>query len=203
MMSTNPLHSRSDEGDALLAPDVFVFDLDQTLVDSTCALALRKVRAWSQVYPLIPRFRLYSGIQQLLELISGFPIAVVTNSPRPYAERVLAHFRINVDAIVCYHDTKLHKPNPEPISLAIDRLRTSDKWKSMGERLARDAIGSRKPCIWGIGDHPHDIRAAKAASIVPIGAAWGSDDAASLQAEHPATIFKVVEEMYRQIDAGL
>lgn len=201
-MASNPHHSRSDEWDALLAPDVFVFDLDQTLVDSTCALALRKARAWSQVYPLIPRFRLYSGIQQLLELIGGFPIAVVTNSPQTYAERVLGHFGIKVDALVCYHDTKLHKPDPAPISLAIDRLRTSDKWTSMSKRLALDATG-RKPWIWGIGDHPHDLRAAKAAGIVPIGAAWGSDDAAALQAEQPAAVFKAAEDMCFQIEAGL
>lgn len=56
---------------------------------------------------------------------------------------------------------------------------------------------------WSVGDHPHDLRAAKAAGIVPIGAAWGSDDAVALQAEQPVAIFKAAEDMCFQIEAGL
>jgi phosphoglycolate phosphatase-like HAD superfamily hydrolase len=193
--------SQGDQREAIPSPDAFVFDLDQTLVDSTSAAALRKARNWSSVYQAIPSFRLYSGVSQLLRLIGSCPIAVVTSSPRTYAERVLDHFQIEADVLVCYHDTKLHKPDPAPIQLAIERLGMSDKWRSMADHIASKGSG-RRPRIWGVGDHPHDIRAAKAANIVSVGAAWGCEDLSALQAAGPAIIFMDAEGMCIQISAS-
>lgn len=181
----------SQETDALLSPDAFVLDLDQTLVDSTIALSLRKARRWDDVYRMIPQFRLYSGIIDLLDTLKPFPVAVVTSSPRPYAERVLARFAIVPDALVCYHDTKLKKPNPEPILFAVDRLRTTAKWS--------DAIRH----IWGIGDHPNDIECARRAGIVPIGAEWGADDVVALRSAEPLASFIAPEDLLAHISAGL
>lgn len=150
-------------------PFAVIFDLDQTLVDSTAALALRRQRRWPQVYGLIPQFSLYENISDVLALVEELRLrtAIVTASPSSYATRVLDHFGIRCDVKVCYHDTSLHKPNPAPISLALERL----------ELNARQVIS--------VGDDAKDIVASKRASVLSVAAAWGSDSIESLRDASP------------------
>lgn len=173
--------------DLLLSPNAFVLDLDQTLVDSTKALSQRKLRQWEQVYRLIPQFRLYPGVRELLDTLKSFPVAIVTSSPRPYAERVLGHFCIVPDVLVCFHDTRNRKPYPDPVELALARLTQTSKWSG------------RITCIWGVGDHPNDIESARSAGIVPIGAEWGSDDISQLRAARPHVSFVAPEDLLAHI----
>lgn len=150
-------------------PSAVIFDLDQTLVDSTAALSLRSRRRWQQVYGLIPEFTLYDGIAELLETVQrqSLRVAIVTAAPTPYTTRVLRHFDIRSDVRVCYHDTQQHKPHPAPISLALERLGLN----------ASQAIS--------VGDHAKDIVASKRASVYSVAAAWGSDSIDSLRDASP------------------
>lgn len=152
-------------------PSAVIFDLDQTLVDSTAALSLRSRRRWQQVYGLIPEFTLYDRIAELLETVQrqSLRVAIVTAAPTPYTTRVLRHFDIRSDVRVCYHDTQQHKPHPAPISLALERLGLD----------ASQAIS--------VGDHAKDIVASRAASVFAVAAAWGSDspdDLRNADADH-------------------
>lgn len=114
-----------------------IFDLDMTLVDSSLADQLRQKRAWQQVYDLIPEFTLFDGIQDVIKNMDDhhLPYGIVTASPRTYCERVVKHFSFNPQFCVCYHDTQRHKPYPDPINYAVNKLNTADEHiLSLGDR---------------------------------------------------------------------
>ena len=72
------------------------------------------------------------------------------------------------DVIVCGDDTTHHKPDPEPILLALQRL------------------GARATDTAYVGDSPFDIAAARAAGVYAVAVGWGgmhSDE--RLRAEEP------------------
>jgi HAD superfamily hydrolase (TIGR01549 family) len=180
------LPSRGNLGD-LQRPHAFVFDLDQTLVDSSSAAHARKHRDWDSVYSLIPTFRVYPGVDRLFATVGERPMSIVTSAPYAYADRVLGHFGLRVDALVCYHDTRLHKPAPEPLFLAIERLRSTPRWSAACS------------IVWAIGDHANDIVAAKAAGLVSVGAAWGCQDKSGLLESRPDVIFSSAAELAASI----
>ena len=61
-----------------------IFDLDQTLVDSTISEQHRRMRNWHVVYSLIPRYKMYDGISEVFTHISknGLRTCIVTTSQR-------------------------------------------------------------------------------------------------------------------------
>lgn len=97
---------------------------------------------------LIPR-------ELLAELRGRLPLGIVTGRPRSDAERFLDERGIRdlFDAVVVMEDAPA-KPDPAPVRLALSRL---------GVRLA-----------WMVGDTPDDIRAARGAAVLPLGAQFGS-----------------------------
>jgi phosphoglycolate phosphatase-like HAD superfamily hydrolase len=155
-----------------------IFDLDLTLVDSRIAEPFRKRRDWSGVYKLIPKFKIYDGIPELLAYLrkQGVPISVVTSSPRPYCERVLTHFGLEFDSVICYHDTSNHKPHPAPIQLAVKQLKIP-----------------RGNC-YSLGDHIKDIVASRDAGTISIGCLWGTEDAEAIEKSNPEMIFETPKD---------
>jgi HAD superfamily hydrolase (TIGR01549 family) len=145
--------------------DLILFDLDQTLIDSQHLAALRRQRRWNAVYEEIPRLQTYDGVVALWKGLEGQGrfLGVVTSSPRSYCVRVLNHLGLAPTVTVCYHDTDLHKPHPDPLVEAIERA----------GRFAGRAFY--------IGDKVDDMRAAAAAEMTGIGAVWGSEDPVLLQ----------------------
>ncbi len=135
-----------------------IFDLDQTIVDSSIALEVRKSRIWPNVYELIPSFSVYEGMLELIEELNNkkIPMCIVTSSPSAYCDKVLRHHKIPITQKVCYHDTQYRKPYPHPILKAISLL-----------NVTNDQIIS-------IGDDPNDIIASKKAGVMSIGATWGT-----------------------------
>jgi len=158
-----------------------IFDLDQTLIDSRIAGPERQARNWSGVYKLIPHFTVYDGVLELLCGLRdrGVPHTIVTSTPRPYCEKVVDHwgFEIPRNLMVCYHDTRAHKPSPEPILLGLQKLG------------ARSGEGAH------VGDDEKDTPAAKAAGVTAIGALWGAVDAEGLSASSPDQLFQTVGEL--------
>lgn len=96
---------------------VMIFDFDLTLFDSSAIKPLMDQRQWSLVYKNINRGSFYpfalSALNKLRENTTN--IAIVTNAPSSYVKKVLKYFKVEIDFIVCYHDVKQHKPNPEGI----------------------------------------------------------------------------------------
>lgn len=93
----------------------------------------------------------------LAALAERLPLGVVTGRPRKDALRFLSDHGVDgfFQTVVTMEDAAA-KPDPAPVRLALDRL---------GVRHA-----------WMIGDTPDDIRAARAAAVLPIGIPAPGDD---------------------------
>lgn len=146
-----------------------IFDLDQTLIDSSNAETLRSSRQWNQVYETIPTFTLYEGMLELFEYVTRepFKICIVTTSPSAYCNKVLRHWNIPFHHTVCYHDVIHRKPHPESMVKALKLLKAEPQ------------------NTFSFGDRVIDIRASKAAGIPSIGCLWGSTEQETLIAEQP------------------
>ena len=83
-----------------------IFDLDLTLIDTTCLEASRHSRNWQEAYNLIPQTTMYDGIKEVLDIIRKHKIkaAIVSTSPRPYVEKLIAYYDLPIQYIVSYHD---------------------------------------------------------------------------------------------------
>jgi HAD superfamily hydrolase (TIGR01548 family) len=105
--------------------------------------------------------RLLVSREFLTGLRERLPLAIVTGRPRPDACEFLRRFAIEdcFDTVVTMEDAPA-KPEPDAVELAMHRLRCERAWM--------------------IGDTVDDVRAARAAGVVPIGiCAPGDDDSVS------------------------
>ncbi len=107
----------------------FLFDLDMTLVDTSALASLRKTQQWESVRQNIQLVRAFAtsgsvSPHALPAALSeaGYRVGIVTSSPRWYAQQVVEMARIKHDVLIAYDDTESHKPDPEPIFLALNRL---------------------------------------------------------------------------------
>lgn len=156
-----------------------LIDLDQTLIDSHRADSLRRARQWNQVYAIIPQLLPYPGITCLLKELrdSQIPVCIVTSSPEPYCRRVIKHWKWDINATVCYHDTQQRKPYPAPMLLGLNKLGIS----------AKDAVA--------IGDAAKDTQAARATGIFSIGALWGTLEHQQLLSSKPDLLCNTVSDL--------
>ncbi len=91
----------------------------------------------------------------LANLARRVRIGIVTGRPRADALRFLAHHGLSVDALVCMEDAPL-KPDPAPVRRCLAELGVTRAWM--------------------VGDTVDDIRAARAAGVVPLGVLAPGDD---------------------------
>lgn len=133
-----------------------IFDLDQTLIDSSALEALRASRQWRSVMQNLHLIKLHTETRTFLQELNrmNVKIGVITNSPRMYAEQVLKDNGIRYDCLVAYHDVVRRKPHPEAFHKALEQLQVRCE-----------------ECI-SIGDQDNDILASRAANIPAIGVNW-------------------------------
>lgn len=107
--------------------------------------------------------RLIPSRALLARLASRVRLGVVTGRPRRDAERFLRETGVAdlFAACVCMEDAPL-KPDPAPVRLALARLGASRAWL--------------------VGDTPDDVRAARAAGVVPVGIVSPGSDRVSVAA---------------------
>jgi hypothetical protein len=129
-----------------------LLDLDQTLVDTTSLKPFREARDWTGALAHLNETQLIPDAQFLIAEIRRLNLSfgIVTSSPRDYAEALVAHHKLDIPVVVAYHDTKSHKPDPEPILLASEKLGNS------GPKL-----------VIYVGDDERDEVAARAAGAEP------------------------------------
>ena len=129
-----------------------LLDLDQTLVDTTSLKPFREARDWTGALAHLHETQLIPDAQFLIAEIRrlDLPFGIVTSSPRDYAEALVAYHKLDIPVVVAYHDTKSHKPDPEPIMLASEKFGKSNL----------------KFVIY-VGDDERDEAAARAAGAEP------------------------------------
>ena len=155
-----------------------IFDLDLTLVDTTIVEQARHDRNWQLAYSLIPKCKLYEGMEEVLTIIRNNNIntCIVSTSPRTYVEKVVDYFNIPIQHIVAYHDAKPIKPHPAPMLKALEHLGCS----------AAEAIS--------FGDRVIDIQASNAAGIESVACFWGTKERGELlHSEYVHAIIKPSE----------
>ena len=146
-----------------------IFDLDQTIIDTSCAELDRKNRNWQIVYSKIPHFRIYDQVKEVINWIleQNFQICIVTKSPSNYCEKILKDWDININLKVCYHDVVNQKPSSEPIEKALNLMNLS----------ANEVIS--------LGDQKNDIIASNSANVLSVACLWGALNLDELKKSNP------------------
>lgn len=141
-----------------------IFDLDLTLIDTSCLEQFRHNRQWAEAYANIPNTSMYEGIENVLDIIRkhSIPCAIVSTSPRPYVDKIVAHYNLPVQHIVSYHDAKPIKPHPAQMLKALELMGKS----------AKEVIS--------FGDRTIDIQASNAAGIESVACFWGTKEKGEL-----------------------
>lgn len=152
------------------------------------ALAPDRVEELVTVYrahnePLHDELACCVGIDDLLVRLKdeGRRLGLVTAKRRATVELAfnVLPLRELFETVVGGDETKAHKPDPEPLLLAAERLNVDPT-----------------TCAY-VGDSPFDIRAAKAAGMFAIAVTWGGiHDRAKLEAEDPDAIVDDAPGLY-------
>jgi phosphoglycolate phosphatase/pyrophosphatase PpaX len=155
-----------------------IFDLDLTLINTSALQTLRDNRRWREIKSRLGETNLYPGIREMVQAFrdKNISMAVVTNSPGTYANDLLFHHSLPVKTVVAYHDTRRHKPYPDPMELAMQ----------LSHSTARNTVA--------IGDAVNDIRAAKAAGICSCAALWDCNNIDVIRCAEPDREFRTPQE---------
>ena len=110
---------------------------------------------------LLDTTRLYPGVTQALDVLSGATLAVLTNKPGDFSRTILEGLGVapRFARIWGYGDVPARKPDPSGLLRLVDEL-------------GGDAAGT-----WMIGDSTIDVRTARAAGVRACGVTWGLDPA--------------------------
>jgi len=116
--------------------------------------------------------RCYSGVVDTVIALRerGHELGIVTSKSEALALRGLAHVGLAkyMDTIVGCDSSTRHKPDPEPVRIALHRLACSPD----------DALF--------LGDSVHDINAGNAAGVLTVAATWGAFSRSDLEAGSPS-----------------
>lgn len=125
--------------------------------------------------------REFDGVRETLELLHGrgHPTAVVTSKANEGAHRAIRLLQLGpfLDELVGLDSCERHKPDPEPVLLALDLL---------GYTPAEAIF---------LGDSPYDIRAGNAAGVTTVAALWGPFPRPVLEAASPRFLIEHIREL--------
>ncbi len=115
--------------------------------------------------------RPFDGAQETVSKLRArdYRIGVVTSKSREIALRGLKLCGLDamIDTAIFLEDTSRHKPDPEPIRLALERL------------------NARREAAAYVGDSLHDIEAGRRAGVRTVGALWGPALPGALESAAP------------------
>ena len=115
---------------------------------------------------------IHEGVPEILEVLlnQGYRLGIVTGRGRPTAlDLVLAlcssrtALKQAFEVVITAHDVKTHKPSPEGLFLALQRM-----------RLDRETHGQAWQKIMFVGDSVMDLQAARNAGLISVAAGWDS-----------------------------
>lgn len=133
--------------------------------------------------PLHAELQACEGILDVLPLLHrrGARLGIVTAKRLVtvrLAFEVISDLEAYFDVVVGSDETERHKPHPDPILLALERL------------------GASPDAAAYVGDSPFDVQAAKAAGVHAVAVTWGRiHDEERLAREEPDAIVHTAEEL--------
>lgn len=109
----------------------------------------------------------------------GYLISVVTSKGRDLGLRGLRLCSLEnlLDSAVFLEDTSVHKPHPDPILVALERLHAASS-----------------AAVY-VGDSPHDMIAARAAGVRTAAALWGPSPRSELESEQPTYAVESITDL--------
>jgi pyrophosphatase PpaX len=133
----------------------------------------RLVRCYDDVVDTVAHFR---G--------RGHEIGIVTSKSEALALRGLAHVGLarRVDTIVGCDSSSRHKPDPEPVLIALHRL----------DVFPEDAVF--------VGDSVHDVLAGNAAGVRTVAALWGAFRREDLEPGEPTAWLERISDLVDVVD---
>lgn len=147
-------------------------DHAQELIDSYVAWNTSHLAALLEEFP---------GIPELLDGLSGAGVVtgVATSKRRVSAQNSLklAGLDARLPVTVAMEDSERHKPDPEPLLLAVAK------------------VGGRPESAVYVGDAVVDVQAAKAAGMASIAVSWGAAHRDALDAAGPDHLVDTVAEL--------
>jgi len=166
-----------------------------SLREQMCRLAPDRAQELVEVYraynePGHAGLEFCAGMHELLLELheEGVRLALATAKRRSTVEiasRYLPQLEGLFDAIVCAEDTERHKPDPEPLLLALNKLG-----------------GEREKAAY-VGDSPFDVQAAKAAGLRAIAVTWGGiHDQERLRLAGPDALVSTTAELKTALDVS-
>jgi pyrophosphatase PpaX len=140
--------------------------------------------------PLHDQLASCEGIDDVLVRLKddGRRLGIVTAKRRATVELAFANVPLGhlFETVVGGDETEHHKPDPQPLLLAADRLHVRPD-----------------DCAY-VGDSPFDIRAAKAAGMHAVAVTWGGiHSREKLEREHPDAIVDTPEELLDVLDESI
>ena len=149
------------------------------------AVLLERYRAYQHIHH--DRLtRCYDDVPGVVAQLSerGYPLGIVTSKATFIAKRSLDWVGLDrfFPVVVGYDETTRHKPDPEPVLAALERL---------GAAADRAVF---------VGDSPHDIHAGNAAGVLTVAALWGPFDRETLAAAQPNHFIGCLPELPAVLD---
>ena len=116
----------------------------------------------------------------------GHPLAIVTSKGDDIALHSLAHVGLasSMDVVIGCDSCNRHKPDPEPVHVALERLGYA----------ADEALF--------VGDSPHDVAAGRAAGTRTAAALWGPFSPETLHAAGPDAFLREQRDVLRLLNGG-
>ncbi|HYW33108.1 MAG TPA: HAD-IA family hydrolase [Gemmatimonas sp.] len=131
----------------------------------------------------------YPGVLEFFDWArgEGHATALVTSKGRGMTARSLEHVGLagSFDVVVTYEDTDRHKPGPEPVRFALDRL---------GMPASRAIF---------LGDSTHDMYAGRAAGVRTAAALWGPFSREELLPAEPTWWLHSMSELRGIVESAL
>ena len=123
----------------------------------------------------------YPGVLKFLQWArdEGYALGIVTSKGRGMTDRSLQHVGLaaSFDTVVTYEDTDRHKPGPEPVLLALER------------------VGVAPQHAIYVGDSPHDMHSGRAAGAATAAALWGPFSREELEPASPTWWLGSIDEL--------
>ena len=146
-----------------------IFDLDQTLVDTSSFDLLRRERRWHEIYQRLDSLTISFEICDLLVnlMIDQWKVMVVSSAKEEYVQRIL---NLIINSGMNFYDTKI--TFDEVIGNAgATALQKKEKFEAIMK-----SQNIHKSFAYSVGDRQIDIDAANLAGIISIGTSWWNND---------------------------